>query len=90
MGDKKKAKKEFTDFAAAWGWPADKEESKKQWKDFRSNVETFFDQLQDIQKPIDQNLSVFRFGKTGTYGIGYQRVDAVFNFHSCTSISTPP
>ena len=50
MGDKKKAKKEFTDFAAMWGWPADKEESKKQWKDFRSNMETFFDQLQDIQK----------------------------------------
>ena len=50
MGDKKKAKKEPADFAAMWGWPADKEESKKQWKDFRSNMETFFEQLQDIQK----------------------------------------
>lgn len=52
MGDKKKKKemKDFTDFAAMWGWPADKDERKKQWKEFRANMETLFDQLQDIQK----------------------------------------
>lgn len=50
MDNLKKAQKDFKDFAAMWGWPADKDESKKQWKDFRANVETFFEQLQDIQE----------------------------------------
>ena len=50
MGNLKKTQKDFKDFAAMWGWPADKDESKKQWKDFRANVETFFEQLQDIQE----------------------------------------
>ena len=50
MGNSKKEMKGFKDFAEMWGWPVDKEEGKKQWKDFRSNMETFFDQLQDIQK----------------------------------------
>ena len=50
MDNLKKAQKDFKDFAAMWGWPADKDESKKQWKGFRANVETFFEQLQDIQE----------------------------------------
>ncbi len=50
MDNLKKAQKDFKDFAAMWGWPADMDESKKQWKDFRANVETFFEQLQDIQE----------------------------------------
>ena len=51
MGDKKKAK-EFMEYAALWGWPADKDEYKKQWKDFKSNMETFFEQLQGIQETV--------------------------------------
>ena len=51
MGDKKKAKN-FMDYAALWGWPTDKDECKKQWKDFKSNMETFFEQLQGIQETV--------------------------------------
>ena len=42
MDYSKKAQKDFKDFAAMWGWPADKDESMKQWKGFRANMETFF------------------------------------------------
>ena len=51
MGDKKKMK-EFMAYAPLLGWYGDKDECKKQWKDFKSGVETFFGQLQGIQETV--------------------------------------
>lgn len=52
MGDSKKMKKAFAEYASQWGWPTDKEESKKQWKEFQSGVETLFGQLQALQETV--------------------------------------
>jgi 5,10-methenyltetrahydromethanopterin hydrogenase len=52
MGDSKKMKKAYKEYAALWGWSGDKEDRKEQWKDFRANMETFFDQMQEIQKTV--------------------------------------
>lgn len=49
MGDKKTLKA-FAAFAPLWGWSEDKDERKQEWKDFKANMETFLDQLQDIQE----------------------------------------
>ena len=50
MGDSKKKAKDFKDFAELWGWPADKDECKKEWKNFRAGMDTFFEQVKDIQE----------------------------------------
>jgi len=51
MGDKKKMN-EFMAYAPLLGWYGDKDECKKQWKDFKANMETFFGQMQEIQKTV--------------------------------------
>ncbi|MBR3017832.1 MAG: hypothetical protein IKH57_12295 [Clostridia bacterium] len=53
MGDKKKAKKMLKAImvlAPVMEWSKDKSERKKQWKEFKANMETYWDQLQDAQK----------------------------------------
>ena len=60
MGDKKKAKKmlkAILTFAPMMGWSKDKSERKKQWKEFKANMEKYWDQLQDAQKKaIEEQL----------------------------------
>ena len=54
MGDSKKTKT-FLDYAAPlFGWTGDTEESKKKWDEFKSGVETFVGQVQEIQKTVNQ------------------------------------
>jgi hypothetical protein len=59
MGDFKKAMKNFMPMppmpdGAAWEWPGkkdfDKDKAKEKWKEFKSNLGTFWGQLQDMQK----------------------------------------
>ena len=33
-----------------WGWSSDKDERKEQWEDFKSNMESFWDQMQEMQR----------------------------------------
>lgn len=53
MGEKKKAKKMIKTMLALaplMGWSKDKSESKKQWKEFKKDMEAYWDQLKDAQK----------------------------------------
>ena len=47
---KKKMMKALIAFAPLMGWSKDKSERKKQWKEFKADMETYWDQLQDAQK----------------------------------------
>lgn len=51
MSDKKKS------FNWMWGWPVDLDECKEQWEDFKSNVDTFWDQMQKMQ---DTNQKIWK------------------------------
>jgi len=51
MGDKKE-KKTWMGLAPLMGWPTDKDEAKKQWKDLRANMATYYDQMREIQDVV--------------------------------------
>ena len=45
---------------------------------------------QNIQQTVGEHLMVHRLGKPPVHGVGNKGIDAGFNFHASTSISTPP
>lgn len=47
MGDSKNFYKAF---APLWGWPEDKDDAKKQWKEFKSTMEGCWETFQKIQQ----------------------------------------
>ena len=52
MGDKKKAKKAFKAIAPMLGLPTDKDELKEQLKDFKENMEAYYEQMRGIQETV--------------------------------------
>ena len=46
--------------------------------------------VQNVQQPVGEHLMVAGLGKAGIHGVGHQRINTGFDFHACTSISTPP
>lgn len=54
MGYKKQVAKVLFPLMANWDWSS-KEEYKKDWKKFRSNMDKMWDQFQDLQKASKDN-----------------------------------
>ena len=50
MGKKKKAMKGLMALMPAVAWSMDKAEMKRQWKDYKSNLETYWEQAMETQK----------------------------------------